>query len=77
MLASAALLSSLLLLWAALDSWNTNGLFHKMGLPGIKFDQARAAAASPPGAGQGRKRPPPPRAAPAPPWPRRCPRRRP
>jgi len=38
-LASVALLSSLLLLWAALDSWNPHGVFHKMGLPPIKFDQ--------------------------------------
>lgn len=29
--------SSLLLLWAALDSWNPDGLFAKMGLPGMTY----------------------------------------
>ncbi|KAI8475078.1 MAG: hypothetical protein J3K34DRAFT_517717 [Monoraphidium minutum] len=38
-LSLTALASSLLLLWAALDSWNPNGLFAKFGLPGMKFDQ--------------------------------------
>ena len=39
MLSIVALASSLLLLWAALDSWNPHGLFHMFGLPGMKFDQ--------------------------------------
>jgi H+-transporting ATPase len=38
-LSIVALLSSLLLLWAALDSWNPHGLFHRIGLPGIEYDQ--------------------------------------
>ena len=29
--------SSLLLLWAALDSWNPNGIFHKWGIGSMPF----------------------------------------
>ena len=29
--------SSLLLLWAALDSHNPSGLFHKWGMPGMPY----------------------------------------
>ena len=39
-LALVALGSSLLLLWAALDSNNPAGLFAKMGLPGLEYGQA-------------------------------------
>lgn len=38
-LASIACLSSLILLWAALDSNNPNGIFHKFGLPRIPYPQ--------------------------------------
>ena len=38
-LSVVALVSSLLLLWAALDSWNPHGLFARFHLPGMKFDQ--------------------------------------
>jgi H+-transporting ATPase len=38
-MAAVALGSSLLLLWAALDSHNPTGLFAKMGLPGMHYGQ--------------------------------------
>lgn len=38
-LSVVALGSSILLLWAALDSWNDNGIFRKMGLPPMHYSQ--------------------------------------
>jgi hypothetical protein len=38
-LAAIACLSSLILLWAALDSGNDNGIFRKFGLPWIPYPQ--------------------------------------
>jgi len=31
--------SSLLMLWAVLDSWNPHGVFHALGLPGVSYGQ--------------------------------------
>jgi H+-transporting ATPase len=38
-LASIAMLSSILLLWAAIDSGNPTGIFQRWGLPFIEYDQ--------------------------------------
>lgn len=50
MLSIVALASSLLLLWAALDSGNPGSLFSKFGLPRMDFDQVGGGAALPMGA---------------------------
>jgi len=42
-LAGVALLSSLILLYIFLDSWNTGSLFHKWGLEGLQFGQITTA----------------------------------
>ena len=41
-LAGVALMSSLLLLYLALDSWNDNGIFQKMGIGGLSYGQITA-----------------------------------
>jgi H+-transporting ATPase len=39
LLASVALISSLILLYWGLDSWNPDGVFQSIGLPGLKYGQ--------------------------------------